>query len=330
MPVFSWMKFDNLYHTDRAAKEVIEKAYDEYIQILKEEERIGTASSYQCSINNLKFYQKEMKYQELKFRDITVDFLKKYDRWMKSEKYSDSTIGIYLRPLRAIFNKAILDGFLSREYYPFGKGRYEIPTSRNIKKALNKNQIKMIFDYKAVLGSNEEKWRDYWLFMYLCNGINVKDLCLLRYKDIKSQTIEYIRAKTARTKKVTEPITIALLPEIKKIINKWGNAREDVDTFIFPELQKGVTKEQERNLIQLLTRNINNKMAAIAQKLEFDVKITTYHARHSFGSILKKSGQSVEFIREALGHGDTRTTKSYLSSFDEEEKFEAAKALVNF
>lgn len=323
--VFSWLRFENLYYTDRAAKEFVDKAFDEYITYLKEEERLGTASSYECAINSLKLYQ-----QELKFRDITVDFLKKYENWMLSNRKSITTVGIYLRPLRAIFNKAITEGHLSKEYYPFGKNRYEIPTKKNTKKALKINQIGEIFYYKPEPGSNEEKYRDYWLFLYFCNGMNVKDMCLLKYKNINAETLEFIRAKTVRTKRVAEPIRIVLIKEVKEIIEKWGNKKKDEDSYIFPELNEGLTKERERKLIQQLTKAINKKMKTIADNLEIKYKITTYFARHSFASVLQRSGKSAEFISEAIGHGDVKTTQLYLAGFEDDEKIEAAKALTAF
>ena len=43
--------------------------------------------------------------------------------------------------------------------------------------------------------------RDYWTFIYLTNGLNVKDLCLLKHMDIDGTTLKFIRAKTIRQKK---------------------------------------------------------------------------------------------------------------------------------
>ncbi len=51
--------------------------------------------------------------------------------------------------------------------------------------------------------------------------------------------------------------------------------------------------------------------------------ITTYWARHSYASLLKDLNESVELIREMLGHADIRTKESYLKRFDIERKREA-------
>jgi site-specific recombinase XerD len=324
MSVFSWEKFDKLYYSNRAAREFVAPAFQEVINDLKKEERLGTASSYECAINSISKFKKD-----LKFQDVTVAFLKSYEKHMLNEGKSKSTIGIYLRPLRAIFNIAISNGYLSKEYYPFGKRRYEIPTSKNIKKAVSIQKIGEIFKYQPK-SATEEKFRDYWLFLYLCNGMNVKDMCQLKYHNIKGNTIEFIRAKTGNTKRVSEPIVVSLLDETKNIIEKWGNKKIDENAYLFPVFTNDLSKKRERELVKLLVKNINNYISEIGNTLGIEHKLTTYWARHSFGTILMYNGNSAEFIREAFGHSDIKTTLKYLSSFETEKKAEAAKALVAF
>ncbi len=52
--------------------------------------------------------------------------------------------------------------------------------------------------------------RDYWLFMYFCNGMNMKDMCLLTYGNIKGNVLSFERAKTAKTKRKVEAIRVPL------------------------------------------------------------------------------------------------------------------------
>lgn len=61
-------------------------------------------------------------------------------------------------------------------------------------------------------------------------------------------------------------------------------------------------------------------MKHILIKLGIDKKVTTYVARHTFSTILKRSGASTEYIQESLGHADKKTTENYLGSFDKEIK----------
>lgn len=325
LPLFTWQAFEKQYLTNRAASNTISLAFADYANELRKAGRIGTAVSYECAQSSLNKFA-----PGTKFSDITPDLLRKYEKWMLGEGNSVTTIGIYLRSLRTLFNNAIAEGLLTKEYYPFGKRKYEIPTGKNIKKALTLKSIALIYYHQSEPGSTADMAKDYWFFMYLCNGINVKDLCLLKYENIKGDILEYQRAKTARTKREVEPIRVSLSEDAKAIIDKWGNVKKDGNTYIFPVLSKGLTPERERQLIQQLTQVINFHMKAIAEKLEIGHEVTTYAARHSFATILQRSGASVSFISEALGHGNVNTTQNYLGGFEDESKRETVKALIAF
>lgn len=325
LPVFTFKAFEKHYYSNRGAKDSINLAFADYATELRQAGRIGTAVSYECSQSSLNKFA-----PGAKFADITPDLLHKYEKWMLSKEKSITTVGIYLRSLRTLFNSAIAEGMLTKDYYPFGKKKYEIPTGNNVKKSLTLNDIAEIYYHKPERGSMGERAKDYWLFMYLCNGINVKDMCLLKYENIKGEILEFERAKTARTKRNVEPIRVSISEDAKAIIKKWGNKNKDGKTYIFPVLEKGLTPERERQLIQQLTQVINCHMKSIAKSLEITNDVTTYAARHSFATILQRSGVSTEFISEALGHSNVRTTQNYLAGFEDESKRETVKALTAF
>ncbi|SBV94192.1 conserved hypothetical protein [uncultured Dysgonomonas sp.] len=58
------------------------------------------------------------------------------------------------------------------------------------------------------------------------------------------------------------------------------------------------------------------------------LRLITYVARHSFATILKRSGINVAIISEALGHSDLKTTQIYLDSFENSQIDEAMKNLL--
>ena len=329
LPFFTWTAFEKHYLQNRAAKDTIKQAFEDYSNELRQAERIGSAVSYECAMNSLDKFE-----AGAKFTDITPEFLRRYEKTVLSEGKSITTVGIYLRSLRTLFNNAINEGLLTKDLYPFKlgnvKGRYEIPTGNNIKKALSLSDIELIYNYQPEAGTMKERAKDYWIFMYLCNGINVKDLCLLKYENIKGDVMEFVRAKTARTKRKVEPIRVTITADVKAIIEKWGNADKAEKNYIFPVLEKGLTPERERQLIQQLTHVLNDHMKSIAKELGIDSSLTTYVARHSFSTVLKRSGASTEFISEALGHGNLKTTQNYLGSFEDENKKEVVKALTAF
>jgi hypothetical protein len=190
-------------------------------------------------------------------------------------------------------------------------------------------EIESIFKYKAKSGSIKEKSRDYWTFIYLTNGLNVKDLCLLKYKDVDGNTLKFIRAKTIRQKK-ERAIYATLRKESLKIIEKWGNEKTSNESYVFPILQGKESAEKQRQLIQQLTHTINDNLKSIAEELGIKKPVTTYSARHSFATVLKRSGASMEVISEMLGHSNLKTTRLYLDSFEKETLEKTTNALTNF
>lgn len=325
LPAFTFPAFEKAYYTNRATQDTIKSAFTQYANELREDGRIGTAVSYECAQNSINNF-----IPNAKFADISPDILRKYESWMLKAGKSITTVGIYLRSLRTLFNNAIAGGILNKDHYPFGKKRFEIPTGNNIKKALNLKDIAKIYNFQCLQGSMDEKTRDYWLFMYIANGMNVKDMSLLTYGNINGNVLEFIRAKTARTKRKVEPIRVFLTDDLKEIIERWGNEKKDKSNYVFPILAHDLKPERQRQLIQQVTGVINHHMKAIAKKLEIEQDVTTYSARHSFSTVLQRSGVSTEFISEALGHSSVKTTANYLAGFEDESKREHAKALTAF
>lgn len=325
LPIFSFTAFEKQYYTNKATKGTIDAAFTAYIDQLKAAERIGTSVTYECAQKSLNTFA-----PGIKFSEVTPDLLTKYEKWMLSNEKSVTTVGIYLRSLRTLFNNAIADGDLTAEFYPFGKKKYEIPTGNNVKKALTISDIGAIYNYQPEAGSMADRAKNYWLFMYLCNGMNVKDMSLLKYDNIQGDILEFERAKTMRTKRNVEPIRVVITDEVKEIIDTWGNKKKDGKTFIFPILEAGLTPERQHQLIQQITQVINSHMKTIAKDLNITNDVTTYSARHSFATILQRSGVGTEFISEALGHSNVKTTQNYLAGFEDHSKRETIKALTAF
>lgn len=297
-----------------------------YIDKLLQEHRIGTAVSYQTAYYNLIKFRGNVRLVE-----ITVSYLHQYEAWMLSQDYSKTTIGIYVRQLRTLFNEAIELGMLKREkHYPFGRRKYQIPTGRNVKRSLTIEEVAKIYNYQPEC--KQEQWaKDFWLFSYLANGINPKDMALLKFKNIAGEYLVFERAKTDKsTRNDPRPITVFLSEDLTEIIERWSNKDQSTGNYIFPILSAGITPMRQYELIELFISSINDWMAKIRKKLGIERSVTTYVARHTFSTVMKRSGASTEFIQEALGHTNIRTTESYLDSFEKEIKKEYAQKLTSF
>ena len=172
------------------------------------------------------------------------------------------------------------------------------------------------------------KYRDYWLFLYLCNGINVADFVRLKYRDIVKGEIYFERTKTRNTIRTLRDIRVVMTPPMQAIIDRWGNPKLP-DNFIFPVLTGREDVMTAKNKTKYLTHSINKRMKEVGEKLGIG-NISTYTARHSFATVLKRAGANIAYISESLGHQDLKTTENYLASFEREERVKNAEILTKF
>ncbi len=324
---FSFRSFECKLNNKHYSTQNIYDWYTSTIEKYKANGQIGTASSYASSMHSLKDFS-----SKLIFRDVTVGFLQDYEKWLLAEGKSITTVGVYLRPLRAILNQAIEEGIITRENnYPFSKRKYQIPSGKNIKKALTKEEIIKIFQYKGIPGTWWEKARDVFIFSYLASGINMKDIALLKYQNIDGDFIRFSRAKTQGTNRSgTKPISINISNEIKLILNRWKGPTAKPNDYLFQVIEPDSNPLRQSVLIKQFTRMTNTYLKLICIDLEINKPVTTYFARHSFATILRRGGASTAFISESLGHSKEETTASYLDSFDDESKKEMQTLLTSF
>ncbi len=269
--------------------------------------------------------------KQIDFKELTVQELEKYEKWMVDKRgLSMSSINTYMGSTRAIFKIAHREGAISKDIYPFGEGKYKLPSGSNLKRALKMEEIKKIYYYECEEFSYRDEAKDMWLFSYLMNGANMNDIVRLKYNNIDSEFITFIRRKTRKTSKVVKPISVVLTDDLKRIINKWGNIDRSPDNYVFKYIDDEMSEKKVRLALNLLIHRINDNLKLIAKDVGIDKTLTTYTARHSFSTVLKRSGVSTEFIGESLGHNNLRTTELYLDSFEDETKKEVVKHLTAF
>ena len=328
---FSFEQFERKLFTSKFNISNVIDHYESYIDVLDKEERIGTKSNYQCSLNSIKLFAglgKRQNVEHISFESITPEFLNKYERWMLNAEKSKTTVGVYLRPLRKIFNLAIEKGDISVELYPFKK--YTIPTGKNIKKNLESDVLKSLFNARLENEGFLEKARDFWFFSYVCNGMNFRDIAELRYKNIGVNSFSFLRHKTINTTKDDpKPIIVPMTEFVKNFIKRYGTKSSNPNDYVFPILKPGLTAQQRHRTNQNFIRFVNQHMETLCKNLDIPHKIGTMYARHTFTTkVAREIG--LEFAQEALGHTTLATTQNYWAGFEKDTKMEMADKLLDF
>lgn len=286
--------------------------FQETIAAMKAAEQIRNAQVYKESFSKLKTYYGK---KDLLFSDIDVRWLNQYENWLRSHIKKETTLSFHFRTLRALYNKARSEKLIPKEPYPFDDFKVSKFSLETQKRAISKEEMLRIINLE--LSPKSSMWfaQQVFVFSYLAQGININDLAKLQWRDIRSNRIYYIRSKTKQA------VNVALSTSLSNIIDNFKSLATDKDQYIFPILDKNlhITPTQINNRIQKITKQVNQNLKEIATLADVNVELTTYVARHTYATVLKKGGANIAKISQALAHTDLKTTEIYLKSFEDEE-----------
>ena len=322
---FTFEQYEQKVSTPKGESQNIFWHYTQRIAYLKDREQISTAEISQLACKALKRFAGS---DRLTFRTVTPKWLQAFEDDMVSRGRSLTTVGIYLRTLKTVFRDAVTNKDITDEFDPFGKRKYVIPESRNTKKALTAEQLRELRDAVPET-TDQEKARDFFFFSFAGNGMNIRDIALLKFSDLEADKFSFVRQKTRNIKKDRQtPITVYLTPFHQRVIKKYANNPE-TSTYVFPIIKEGTTPEKQRNSVKNFTRFVNQHLKKICRKIGLP-EVSTYWARHSFATISIQKGATMEFMRESLGHSNMKTTQNYFNGFDDEAKRDFASRIMDF
>lgn len=286
--------------------------YQELIEQYKNNDKCGNRLIYKSSYNSLKVFTKNQ--LDIPFSAIDISWLNKYEKWLCSKCNKETTMSLMFRTLRSAYNKAIKAKCARKSDYPFNEYKINKFDTKTQKRAIAKTEVLKFTKEVDYIGKRQyvQLSKDIFIFSYLCGGINFTDIANLTKANITNGRIHYIRQKTGKL------IKLGISEEAMQIIKKYESESKG---YLFPILNANIHKTplQKQNRIHKMLGNVNKNLKLIAAQLNVDANMTTYVARHSFASVLKKSGVSIALISEALGHSDLSTTQVYLDSFDNEQ-----------
>lgn len=300
--------------SEKPPMQTVGELYLSYIESLKRENRVRYAGMYHISYNSFIKFNKHL---DIPFIDIDTGWLKRYEQWMRSQNFAVNTIGTRLRHLRVIFNQALDMKLITTDNYPFRAYKVSKMNQQTAKRALSKKDIINIINYK---GKSELEILaiDIFAFSYFTAGINFIDIALLKDGNIIDNRVVYYRHKTKKR------IIVPLQPKAIELIDKYRGG-----AYLFPILSAfHKTEVQIADRLHKVLGKVNKYLKQIGKELKLPIPLTTYVARHSYATVLKRSGVSTSIISESLGHSTERITQVYLDSFGNDQMDEAMKNLL--
>ena len=271
-------------------------------ELLVELRKIGkvrTAGTYQSALNSFERYLNNR-------GDVSLDALDSnqmiaYESWLKGNGICPNTSSHYMRNLRAIYNRAVEQGFVAQQN-PFKHVYTGIDKTR--KRAVSLDVVREIRDLNLTKKSLVFA-RDIFLFSFYTRGMSFVDMAFLKKKDLQNGILTYRRNKTGQL------LFVKWEKPMQELIDKY-------DTFDTPYLLSVIRNNgvDEWHQYQNAAHRINRNLKQIGKQIGLDIPLTTYVARHAWASIAQSKNIALSVISEALGHDSEQTTQIYLSSLD--------------
>ncbi|TDN80792.1 site-specific recombinase XerD [Salegentibacter sp. 24] len=319
-PDYTLEDFDKLYRvTFNPVKNDVFAFFDEIVEEMTYAGRVGNAKSYKDTKTSVQIFHKSKK---LSFREVNSTFLSKYDAFLRSRGGTDGGVGVKMRAIRALFNKAIERGIVKESLYPFKKYKISGLRGKGFKRALDFEEIMRIVNVDLSNHPHLVDTRNYFVFSFYTRGMNFADMMGLEWKDVEKNVIYYTRAKTKGN------FSIAIMPPVREIldyygINGYGNK------YVFPLLyRENYTPTQLADRKHKMLGIYNKNLKELATICEITKNVSSYVARHSFANCLKQKGVATDVISESLGHQNLTVTQAYLKELDTQVVDKALEVLL--
>ena len=274
--------------------------------------RDGTAANYRSAVNAFEHY--------LGSRDLSVDDLtqKTVEAFIDSQTRqgnSPNTAAFYVKQLRAIYNKAYDEGYVSSTHNPFH--RIKLKGCKTPKRAIAKKEINRICgaDLKG-RHRHLELSRNLFMFSLYTRGMAFVDMCYLKKENIHGNMLVYRRRKTGQW------LQIRIEAPLKELLRKYYDANSP---YLLPMLRDDDSYKGYR----YIQRRLNKRIREIGDLLEFNFPLTFYVARHTWATLAHESGIAMSVISEGMGHGSEKTTRIYLAGLSHQIIDKANRAVIN-
>ena len=259
-----------------------------------------TSETYSSTLNSFSEFRNGV---DLYFEDMDSDLLLAYEYHLKSKSLSPNTISFYMKRLRAVYNKAIDDGFVENKNL---FRRVFTSSEKTVKRAISLKHIKKLKNLDLSYSVSKEFARDIFLFSFYTRGMSFVDIAYLQEKDLKGNVLTYRRKKTGQL------LNIQWEHCMQEIVNKYSSST--ISPYLLPIIKRpeGNVRKQYQNVQSLINRNLKN----IGKDLNLPIPLTMYCARHSWASIARSEGIPISIISEGMGHDSESTTQIYLASLE--------------
>lgn len=292
----------------KSKKQDVESFWEEKIEALVHSKQTGNARAYRDTKRSFFKFLGEGK--KLNFKDIDVHMLNRYEVFLRSNNGTDGGISVKMRVIRALFNDAIEEEVVSKEFYPFSVYKISKLKSASNKRAITSEEMEKIRSLDVKTNPLLLNSRNYFVFSYFTRGMNFYDMMLLKWENIEGNKIIYTRRKTKGK------FAIKIIEPVHEILDYYRQYSKGT-AYVFPILlADDLTPTQIELRKDKVLKRYNKDLKRIGEICKIESKITSYVARHSFATNLKEKGVATDIISEAMGHQNLAVTQAYLKEIE--------------
>lgn len=247
---------------------------------------------------------------------ITVQWLDKFNNFLKSQKLAVNTISIHLRNIRSVINYCIDQEYTDK--YPFRK--YKIKNEATAKRSLSLEDLRLFLTFE--MDEFQERYRDMFMLSFYLQGINMIDMLSLKNTDVINGRVEFRRAKTYRL------YSIKITKEAQAIIDRYKGNYHLINIMDSFKDHKSFVKMINKHLKRIGPYSIAGQGGKKIIEPLFP-SLTTYWARHTWATLAAELDIPKETIAHALGHGNNTVTDVYID-FNLKKVDEANRRVINY
>lgn len=252
---------------------------------------------------------------EISFDDFDSTLICGYECYLKETDVKPNTVSFYMRKLRAIYNRAVEDGFINQRN-PFKHVYTGIAKTR--KRAVPLDIIKALRDMDLTLDPLSELARDMFLFSFYTRGMSIVDMSYLQKSNLQNGVLSYRRRKT------NQQLYIRWEDKMQEIVKRYDAPESD---FLLPLIKSPDLdyRRQYHNSQHM----INRRLKKLGLRLGMTEPLTMYCARHAWASIAQAHNVPMSVISQGMGHDSEKTTRIYLASLNTSVVDKANNAIIS-
>ncbi len=249
---------------------------------------------YEKGINSLRSKQRHatclnvlttfMKFERLIMADINLDFVRRFDAYLRRRKYMHNTITGMHKVVRAYVNHALEDGYRLQNPYKNFSLKF-VPGDRPALTIHELGILRTLIEHPQLGAADVETLKK---FLFSCyTGLRISDSNLISSGHIVDGVLNMSMVKGLKYgKEVRVKIPTYALSLIEGRKGK-----------IFPNLADST---------------VNKSLKLIGAIANFNKKLTFHVSRDTFATTFLSLGGDLASLKDLMGHSDIKTTQIYL------------------